>query len=120
MVIGASPDGIAQTQASTYLVEIKCPFKWRNNTILEACKAKDFYCYVDAINKIQLKQNHRYYTQIQGQMGVCQYKLCHLVLYTLQDLFVVEIPFNREFWDSLLEKLTTFYMKFVMSRLKSN
>ena len=117
MVIGTSPDGKVQTQTNPdpYLVEIK----WRNYTIMEACKAKDFCCYLDS-NKVQLKQNHRYYTQIQGQMGVCQYKLCHLVLYTLQDLTVVEIPFNAMFWDSLLEKLKTFYIKFVMPCVKSN
>lgn len=119
IAIGASPDGIVQTNTNTYLVEIKCPFKWRNSTILEACKSPDFYCYLDSNNKIQLKQNHRYYTQIQGQMGVCQYKVCHLVLYTLQDLTVIEIPFNAVFWESLLSKLKTFYMKFVIPCLNA-
>ena len=43
MVIGACSDGKMQTQTypDPYLVEIKCPFKWRNDTIIEACKAKD-------------------------------------------------------------------------------
>lgn len=119
IAIGASPDGIVQTNTNTYLIEIKCPFKWRNSTILEACKSPDFYCYLDSNNKIQLKQNHRYYTQIQGQMGVCQYKVCHLVLYTLQDLTVIEISFNAVFWESLLSKLKTFYMKFVIPCLNA-
>ena len=81
MVIGASPDSKVQTQTNPhpYLVEIK----WRNDTIIEVCKAKDFCSYLDSNNEIQLKQIHGYYTQIQGQLGVCQYKLCHLVLYTL-------------------------------------
>ena len=99
MVIGASPDGKVQTQTNPdpYLLEIKCPFKWRIDTIIEACKAKNICCYLDSNNEVKLKQNHGYYTQIQGQMGVCQYKLCHLVLHTLQDLLVVEIPFNAMF-----------------------
>lgn len=119
IAIGASPDGIVQTNTNTYLIEIKFPFKRRNNTILQACKSPDLYCYLDSNNKIQLKQNHRYNTQIQGQMGVCQYKVCHLVLYTLQDLTVIEIPFIAVFWESLLAKLKTFYMKFFIPCLNA-
>lgn len=103
IAIAASLDGIVQTNTNTYyLIETKCPFKWRNTVILEACKSPDFCCYLDLNEKIQ---NHRYYTQIQGQMGVCQYKFCNLVLYTLQDLTVVEILFNAVFWEPLLAKL---------------
>lgn len=115
----SSPDGIVQTNTNTYLIEIKFPFKRRNNTILQSCKSPDLYCYLDSNNKIQLKQNHRYNTQIQGQMGVCQYKVCHLVLYTLQDLTVIEIPFIAVVWESLLAKLKTFYMKFFIPCLNA-
>ena len=53
MVIGTSPDGKVQTQTNPvpYLVEIK----WRNDTIIEACKAKDICCYLDSNNEVQLK-----------------------------------------------------------------
>ena len=56
MVIGASPDGKVQTQTNPdpYLLEIKCPFKWRIDTIIEACKAKDICCYLDPNNEVQL------------------------------------------------------------------
>lgn len=54
IAFGASPDGIVQKNTNTYLIEIKCSFKWRNSTILEACKSPDFYCYLDSNNKIQL------------------------------------------------------------------
>ena len=119
MVIGTSPDGKVQTQTNPdpYLVEIK----WRNYTIMEACKAKDFCCYLDS-NKVQLKQNHRYYTQIQGQMGVCQYKLCHLVLYTLQDLTVIKNPIQCNVLGFTSRKIKNFLHKicYAMFEIKLN
>jgi len=69
--IGASPDGLVTcgSDIDPYLIEVKCPYRWRNATVIQACKDKDFSCYVDAHNNIQLKNNHRYYTQVQGQMA---------------------------------------------------
>ena len=34
MVNGASPDGKVQIHNNPYFDEIKCPFKWRNDTII--------------------------------------------------------------------------------------
>lgn len=66
-----------------YLIEIKCPYKWRKKSLHDACKDKEFCCFLDDNNEIQLKKNHRYYTQIQGQMGVCKMQKCDFVLYTV-------------------------------------
>ena len=118
--LGASPDGIVQSDSSGYIIEIKCPYKWRNSSIIDACRSKDFCCSLDENDQIKLKTHHRYYTQIQGQLGICQYKMCHLILYTLKDLKVIEIPFDEIFWLSLLEKLKSFYKNSVIPCLKSN
>lgn len=65
--LGASPDGIVKFKTHKYILELKCSFKWRQCTILEACKDKTFCCYIDDTNTIQLKKSQKYYTQVQGQ-----------------------------------------------------
>jgi hypothetical protein len=67
-----------------HLLEIKCPYKWRNSTVEEACKSSYFYCYLDKNNSVTLKRNSRYFTQVQGQMAVCKYSKCEFVVYTLK------------------------------------
>ena len=103
--LGASPDGLVKFEKHKYLLEVNCPFKWRQFTILEACKDKTFCCYVDDTNTIQLKKSHRYYTQVHGQMGVCQMERCGFVIYTIKDFLVIPIQFDNSFWESLLMKL---------------
>ena len=38
----ASPDGLVKSDTNRYLLEVKCPYKWRQCTILEVCKDKNF------------------------------------------------------------------------------
>lgn len=49
----------------------------------------------------------------------CQFTFCRNLLHTLQSLTVVEISFNAVFWESLLTKLKTFYIKFVIPCLNA-
>lgn len=108
--IGASPDGLVRFNSDLYLIEIKCPYKWRKKSLHDACKDKEFCCFLDDNNEIQLKKNHRYYTQIQGQMGVCKMQKCDFVLYTVVDFVIITVHFDSVFWESLLQKLSEFYV----------
>lgn len=117
--LGASPDGIVTFETHKYILEVKCPFKWRQCTILEACKDKTFCCYIDDTNTIQLKKSHKYYTQVQGQMGVCQMERCDFVIYTIKDFLVIPIQFDNSFWESLLIKLKKFYIEELFPKLKN-
>ena len=64
--LGASPDGYVYDPSSLEcfgLVEIKCPYKFREHTISEACRNKQFYCELvpqagGSHSLIQLKKNH--------------------------------------------------------------
>lgn len=108
--IGASPDGLVSCCSDQYLIEVKCPYKWRKSTLIEACKDKQFCCYVDDNGTIQLKKNHRYFTQIQGQLGVCKMQKCDFVVYTMIDFVIITVHFDKLFWESLLQELKEFYV----------
>ena len=52
------------------IVEIKCPYTFRNLKPEEACRYPKFFCcLVDG--KPTLKKDHNYYFQIQGRLGIC-------------------------------------------------
>lgn len=117
--LGANPDDLVKFETHKYLLEVKCPFKRRQCTILEACKDKTFCCYIEDTNTIQLKKSKKYYTQVQGQMGVCQMERCDLVIYTIKDFLVIPIQFDNSFWESLLIKLKKFYIEELFPKLKN-
>ncbi|WAR12336.1 hypothetical protein MAR_026516, partial [Mya arenaria] len=114
---GASPDGLVLQNDDKYLVEVKCPYKWRYKTVTEACKDSDFCCTIDEQGAIALKPNHRYYTQIQGQMGISGIQKSELLVYTTKDLKHLTISFNPEFWNNLLEQFKEFYGNHVLPSL---
>jgi hypothetical protein len=57
--LAASPDGVVSQDKTEHFLEIKCPYKWRNSTVEEACKSSNFYCYLDNNNSVTLKRNSR-------------------------------------------------------------
>ncbi len=66
--LAATPDGIINdpscTSESTGLVEIKCPFSFRDMTLSEACKKPSFCLTVNKENQLKLKNRHDYWFQI--------------------------------------------------------
>ncbi|KAJ8270439.1 hypothetical protein GJAV_G00114720 [Gymnothorax javanicus] len=65
--IGASPDGLTMCECcGKGCLELKCPFKYRSCSIQQALEIKDKdFCLQWSSNDLQLKRDHRFYTQIQ-------------------------------------------------------
>lgn len=111
--LGASPDSkvIEVACENQYgLVEIKCPHTKFHVTPLEACSDKTFFC-EEIDGKPKLKDNHDYYFQVQGQLGVTKAMWCDFVVYTNAGMSIQRIPFNGQFWGTLKEKLKEYYFK---------
>lgn len=115
--IGASPDAYVldpSTVDQFGLAEIKCPYKYRELTPADACKHSDFCCKLavqsDGRINVELKRNHSYYSQIQGQLAITERKWCDFVIFTNKGISIERIQFDHAFWeDKLLPKLTNFY-----------
>ena len=76
--LGATPDGkvFDPSSAETFsLLEIKCPFSKRNETLEQAVADKDFYITKTA-EKFCLKETHAYYVQVQGQLAITGLTWC--------------------------------------------
>ncbi|KAB0791199.1 hypothetical protein PPYR_02999 [Photinus pyralis] len=82
--LGASPDGIEVN--SGCLVEIKCPYSARNNTIKEAV-ANKLITYLDIEgDTYNLKTSHNYYYQVQGQLNISDKEQCYFAVWTPKEI----------------------------------
>ena len=106
--LGCSPDAKVndKTEDNPYgILEIKCSYKHRNVTPETACalEMKDEFPV--------LKVNHKYYCQVQGQMGITGVKWCDFVTYTFQGMVIERIYLDVEFFAAKLLKLEQFFFK---------
>lgn len=122
--LGASSDGGVYDPSShphPYgFLEIKCPFKHRDHTPVEACSDKGFCCDLENTSgedKVVLKRNHMYYCQVQGQMAIGDRPWCDFVIHTKTGLSIERIWFDSHFWNNqLLPKLIEFYDKMLCTQ----
>ncbi|KAM7293610.1 hypothetical protein ISCGN_023218 [Ixodes scapularis] len=101
-VLGGSPDGLIGTDG---LVEVKCPWTWRDHMIKEAFGAKDF-C-LDTTGS--LITSHPYYHQIQGCLTITRRRFCDLALWTNKDLHVLRVEADAMWGQEKLPQLLNFY-----------
>ena len=107
--LACSPDGMVEDKGSTGTVEFKCPYSARDITPVEACATKGFYCALKD-GKLELKQTHKYYYQVQGVMAITDTKWCDFVVWTPKGVSIQRIMYDHTFWtDQMLPKLLGFY-----------
>ena len=116
--LGASPDGAVydpSTESEPFgFVEVKCPYTARNMTPVEACSSSSFFCTLlqnsDDSDRVNLRTNHHYYAQVQGQLAIGGRPWCDFVAYTTKGINVQRIKFDNNYWENiLLPKLSEFY-----------
>lgn len=66
---------------------------------------------------VQLKRNHRYYWQIQGQLMVTSMSWCDLLVYSRKDMLVQRIYRNELVIKDLKNKLEEFFFYFYLPNL---
>lgn len=112
-VLGASPDGLVN---SKYIVEIKCPWKYRNKSLdIELANDLSYIVYIK--NKIiYINKNHFYWDQIQGQLYITKRKLCYLVIWTPRQSIIAEVEKDPE-WFPNLKILENFFIETYISFL---
>ncbi|KAK7093101.1 hypothetical protein V1264_008751 [Littorina saxatilis] len=119
--LSTSPDGLVSCphcSPSRGVLEIKCPYTHRNETVEEACKDNTFCCrLVDG--KVMLKRNHKYFSQVQGQMAITGRQWCDFVVWTMKEMTVERIVFDKEMWESSISKLRAFFLKGVVPEIFS-
>ena len=113
--IGASPDRLVWNLTANPphgLLEVKYPLTLfeKDLTPQEAATEQDFFCTMDG-SQVTLKTTHRYFTQVQGQLGVTGLQWCDFVVWCGPGrLSIQRIKFDSLEWDhSILPTLVQFY-----------
>ncbi len=108
--LGSSPDSIVRcTCCGKGLVEIKCPYKYRDG--LQGSAEDRQFCLDKSFN---LKNSHPYYYQTQLHMFVSDVSYCDFLLWTRNEAIVQCILKNAEF---LLENLSKAQHAFISTVL---
>lgn len=55
--------------------------------------------------------------QIQGLMGITGIHHCDLVIYTLKGILIVNIKFDSDLWNEMLQKLRNFFVEYIVQEL---
>ena len=108
-ILGCTPDG----RAGGRLLEVKCPYKHRDNTVQDAALTDSAFC-LDA--NLNLKEGHPYYHQVQGQLWLSGCSQCDFVVWTNVDMFLLRVSKNVS-WGTNLDKLKNFYRTRMAPRL---
>ena len=113
--IGASADGILSCNCcGTFVIEIKCPYSIKD--MAPSSEHLDYLVSSEDENGkciTKLKENHKYYFQVQGQMGVTGVLESYFFVFTHHGHHLEKIKFNSELWGDLLHHLNLFWMTYV-------
>lgn len=113
-----SPDGLFYRGDEVCLLEIKCPFSRRDNVLIDAEKEISYVPYVKYLNgKLTLLPSHRYYTQVQLLMYVCNVAECFFFVYSSAQSIVVVVERNNLFLSYAVRALEEFYFTFLLPAL---
>ena len=117
--LGASPDGIVNCDyCGNGVLEIKCPYSCRGKTFSEAAdQGKDFCLQKDTDGHLQLIKSHAYYYQVQAQLKLCEAAYCDFVMWSKDELLVLQSLPDPEFIDGAIDEVTSFFKYGVLPEL---
>ena len=114
--MGASPDGIINCECcGKGVLEIKCPFCVKNETIDDATNNKTF-CLIKG-NTTHLDRKHQYYFQVQAQIILTKSSYCDFVVWTEKEIFIERILPDMHFFEIQVKKVDNFYLKCILPEL---
>uniref|UniRef100_A0A7M5VBF9 YqaJ viral recombinase domain-containing protein n=2 Tax=Clytia hemisphaerica TaxID=252671 RepID=A0A7M5VBF9_9CNID len=107
--VGGSPDGLVSCVCcGEGVLEIKCPFNVRDSVPSHENVA--YLVKNDTTGLVNLKRNHNYFFQIQGQLGVTGRKYCDFFVYTRHGEYMERIKFEPTLWTEILDRLNCFWI----------
>lgn len=104
-------------------MEVKCPSSAEDLTPEEVIGNKvgligKMFKQNKSNSSLEIKSNHPYYYQIQGQLHITKRHYCILAIWTPKGLHTVKIDRDDAFWEvNMKKKLETFYFKCLLPEL---
>ena len=120
-IVAASPDGMVSCDCHPRrILEIKNPWKCRNETITNYAKSPESCLICDCVGFPQLKSDHTYYAQMQTQMfctGCTSRYLCVKTHSANNNLFIEEVLYDDEFMEHMLARVHYFFNHVIIPEL---
>ena len=104
------------------LLEVKCPASANDTLLKDLCHKSNFFLNFSDTNNFQLKTNHNYYYQVQGQMHITKRAWCDFVVWSPceTNLHVERILYKPQIWEkTMYPKLEQFYFGSMLPELAS-
>ena len=117
--LGATPDGKVFDPSSNSkfrLLEIKCPYSKRGDTLDQAASDPNFYIEKAGAN-FYLKKTHLYFAQVQGQLALTRLPWCDFRVYlsNTNEMCVDRMYFDSDYWENkLLPKLKNLFFNYAL------
>jgi len=128
--LGASSDGLV-TCTSVDLccqgcLEIKCPYSIDKVITVEMSPMEiaerfgdKFFMKKGKDGELHLPKQHKYYTQVQGELAIIDREWCDFVVYSNGQVVVDRILADLEYWATIEHKLEEFYVHNVVPEILS-
>lgn len=116
--LAASPDLMVTCDChGKAICEIKCPY-----TIRDAIPSSSNVQYLrdNSNGESKLSDSHKYYSQIQAQMGILKLKICYFFVFTCHGYHMELIPLDDQKWTELFDDSRDMWMRYVAPEILSN
>ena len=67
--------------------------------------------------KYEIKKENKWNYQIQGLMRITGIHRCDLVIYTLKGILIVNVKFDSDLWNEILQKLRNLFVEYIVQEL---
>ena len=64
--------------------------------------------------KYEIKNETKWNYQIRGLMGITGIHHCDLVIYTLKGILIVNVKFDSDLWNEILQKLRNLFVEYIL------
>ena len=117
--IGGSPDGLVydyrDADEPSGILEVKCPWKLRNNKTITDEELKRSLDYLD--DDLKLVKGHQYYTTIQGNKEAVQVKWSDFVVWTPARTIINRVEYDEEWIKGNIPRIENYYTKLLVPKL---
>ena len=98
--------GFYQNNACIGILEVKCPYSLDNVDITkmhpkEITKHPKFWLEIHD-GTPRLKQNHKYFYQIQGELAIMEKPWCDFIVWTEGGILTERIHSDKDLWESYM------------------
>ena len=102
------------------LSEIKCLHTKRYTSPIDVAQDPNFYVNLENGKPVLKKWLHWVLLTNSASNGTFSFDTSDFVVYTSKDLITVSTEFDVSYFDSLIQKLNSFYKKFILPRMVLN